>query len=58
MLDLIRKKQKTFIVKVVFWTIITAFIGTIFLVWGKGQEQNEQLTVAVKVGNIDISFDE
>lgn len=58
MLDLIRKKQKTFIVKVVFWTIITAFIGTIFLVWGKGDEQREQLTVAAKVGNIDISFDE
>ncbi|MDY0212855.1 MAG: SurA N-terminal domain-containing protein [Desulfuromonadaceae bacterium] len=58
MLDLIRKKQKTFIVKVVFWTIITAFIGTIFLVWGKGQEQKEQITVAARVGNIDISFDE
>ncbi len=58
MLDLIRKKQKTFIVKFVFWTIITAFIGTIFLVWGKGQEQKEQLTVAARVGNIDISFDE
>lgn len=36
MLDLIRKKQRSVLVKMVFWTIIAAFIGTIFLVWGKG----------------------
>ncbi len=36
MLDLIRKKQRSVLVKIVFWTIIAAFIGTIFLVWGKG----------------------
>jgi peptidyl-prolyl cis-trans isomerase D len=58
MLDLIRKKQKTFIVKFVFWVIIGAFIGTIFLVWGKGQEQEEQLTVAARVNDTEISFDE
>ncbi|MGM0415809.1 MAG: SurA N-terminal domain-containing protein [Thermodesulfobacteriota bacterium] len=58
MLDLIRKKQKTFIVKFVFWVIIAAFIGTIFLVWGKGQEQEDQLTVAARVNDTKISFDE
>jgi|AntRauTorckE6833_2_1112554.scaffolds.fasta_scaffold00493_8 peptidyl-prolyl cis-trans isomerase D len=58
MLDLIRKKQKTFIVKFVFWAIIAAFIGTIFLVWGRGQEQEDQLTVAAKVNDTKISFDE
>ncbi|ABA88300.1 peptidylprolyl cis-trans isomerase, putative [Syntrophotalea carbinolica DSM 2380] len=36
MLDLIRKKQRSVLVKIVFWTIIAAFVGTIFLVWGKG----------------------
>ena len=36
MLDLIRKKQRSVLIKVVFWTIIAAFVGTIFLVWGKG----------------------
>jgi peptidyl-prolyl cis-trans isomerase D len=58
MLDLIRKKQKTFIVKFVFWVIIAAFIGTIFLVWGRGQEQEDRLTVAVRVNDTKISFDE
>jgi len=38
MLDLIRKKQKSVIIKVVFWGIIATFIGTIFLVWGKGRD--------------------
>lgn len=36
MLDLIRKKQRSVLIKIVFWTIIAAFVGTIFLVWGKG----------------------
>jgi peptidyl-prolyl cis-trans isomerase D len=36
MLDLIRKKQRSVLVKIVFWTIIAAFVGTIFLVWGRG----------------------
>ncbi|MCA1797383.1 MAG: SurA N-terminal domain-containing protein, partial [Geobacteraceae bacterium] len=58
MLDLIRKKQKTFIVQFVFWVIIAAFVGTIFLVWGKGQEQQDQLTVAARVNDTKISFDE
>jgi len=40
MLDLIRKKQKSVIIKVVFWGIIATFIGTIFLVWGKGGDDS------------------
>jgi peptidyl-prolyl cis-trans isomerase D len=42
MLDLIRKKQKSILVQVVFWTIIAAFVGTIFLVWGKGGSGGQQ----------------
>jgi len=40
MLDLIRKKQKSMIIKVVFWGIIATFVGTIFLVWGKGSDDS------------------
>jgi peptidyl-prolyl cis-trans isomerase D len=59
MLDLIRKKQKTVIIKVVFWTIIAAFVGTIFLVWGKGSDQGGQsASAAVTVNHTRISFDE
>ncbi|MBN2644065.1 MAG: SurA N-terminal domain-containing protein [Desulfuromonadaceae bacterium] len=58
MLDLIRKKQKSSIVKVVFWAIIATFIGTIFLVWGKGRDQEHQMTVAAEVNDEQISFEE
>ena len=59
MLDLIRKKKKSFIVKVVFWTIIAAFVGTIFLVWGKGSDRGEQgVSVAVTVNKTKISYED
>lgn len=59
MLDLIRKKQKTVIIKVVFWTIIAAFVGTIFLVWGKGSDREGQgASVAVTVNKTRIGFDD
>nr|WP_320116835.1 SurA N-terminal domain-containing protein [uncultured Desulfuromonas sp.] len=58
MLDLIRKKQKTTLVKVVFWVIIATFIGTIFLVWGKGRDQQRDITVAAQVNGTDISFEQ
>lgn len=58
MLDLIRKKQKTTVVKVVFWVIIATFIGTIFLVWGKGRDQEREMTVAAQVNGAEISFEE
>jgi len=59
MLDLIRKKQKTIIVKVVFWAIIATFVGTIFLVWGKGEEGfGQDTTAAVTINKTRIGFDE
>ena len=58
MLDLIRKKQKTTVVQVVFWVIIATFIGTIFLVWGKGRDQERDMTVAAQVNGVEISFEE
>ncbi len=38
MLDIIRKKKESFVIKAVFIIIVLSFIGTIFLVWGKGEE--------------------
>ena len=58
MLDLIRKKQKSVLVKVVFWTIIAAFVGTIFLVWGKGSDGPGGRGVAAEVNGDPISFKE
>lgn len=60
MLDLIRKKQKTVIVKIVFWVIIAAFVGTIFLVWGKGSEGDGAAgtTAAATVNGDKIGFQE
>ncbi len=59
MLDLIRKKQKTVIIKVVFWAIIATFVGTIFLVWGKGSERGEKdPTMAAVVNGTRIGYDD
>jgi peptidyl-prolyl cis-trans isomerase D len=58
MLDLIRKKQKSVLIKVVFWTIIAAFVGTIFLVWGKGSRGPGGAGVAIKVNGDKITFEE
>ena len=61
MLDLIRKKQQTLIIKFVFWGIIAAFVGTIFLVWGKGSDGGAgggDPTIAATVNKTKISFDE
>ena len=56
MLDLIRKKQKTTLIKIVFWGIIATFVGTIFLVWGKGDERgSDGSTVAATVNGTQIS---
>jgi peptidyl-prolyl cis-trans isomerase D len=57
MLDLIRKKQKTLLVRVVFWVIIAAFVGTIFLVWGRGRDDGGiQTSVAAQVNDTEISY--
>ncbi len=57
MLDLIRKKQKTVLVKIVFWIIIATFVGTIFLVWGKGRQGNgADSDVAVKINDQRVTF--
>jgi|LGVF01.2.fsa_nt_gb peptidyl-prolyl cis-trans isomerase D len=57
MLDLIRRKQKSVVVKVVFWVIIATFVGTIFLVWGKGGEgTGADGDVAIKINSQRVTF--
>jgi peptidyl-prolyl cis-trans isomerase D len=58
MLDMIRKKQKSVIIQIIFWTIIAAFVGTIFLVWGKGKtggSEDGQMAVTVDDTRIDLA---
>ena len=58
MLDLIRKKKESFIIKAVFAIIVLSFIGTIFLVWGKGEEGiGRSAGYAAKVDRTTISLD-
>ncbi len=58
MLDLIRRKQKSTIIKIVFWTIIAAFVGTIFLVWGKGSDRGQDPTsTAVTINDQEVALD-
>lgn len=58
MLEFIRKKQKSVLVQIVFWAIIATFVGTIFLVWGKGGDNAAQEDYAVKVNGSKIGFDQ
>lgn len=56
MLGIIRQKQKSFFVQIVFWAIIATFVGTIFLVWGKGGETTANEDYAAKVNGTPISM--
>lgn len=38
MLSIMRKKKESIIIKIVFVIIVLSFVGTIFLVWGKGSD--------------------
>ena len=55
MLGIIREKQKSFLVQIVFWAIIATFVGTIFLVWGKGEDTTSGEDFAAKVNGTPIS---
>ncbi len=58
MLDLMRKKKETFVIKAIFVLIVLSFIGTIFLVWGRGEEGfGRQSGYAAKVDRTTISFE-
>lgn len=59
MLDLIRQKQQSVIIKAVFGIIVLSFIGTMFLVWGKGDSGSGRSSgYAAKVDGKKISVEE
>lgn len=58
MLDLMRKKKETVVIKAIFILIVLSFIGTIFLVWGKGEEGfGRSSGYAAKVDRTVIGYD-
>ncbi|MDD5286409.1 MAG: SurA N-terminal domain-containing protein [Desulfuromonadaceae bacterium] len=59
MLNIIRKQKESIIIKFVFVVIVLSFIGTIFLVWGKGSEGvGGREGYAAKVDGTRISLEE
>jgi peptidyl-prolyl cis-trans isomerase D len=60
MLDLMRKKKNSIIIKIVFVVIVLSFIGTMFLVWGEGRSGmgGGSLGYAAKVDGRKISLEE
>jgi len=59
MLDLIRKKKESVVIKVVFVVIVLSFIGTMFLVWGKGSDgPGGSKGYAAKVNGSKISLED
>jgi peptidyl-prolyl cis-trans isomerase D len=58
MLGVMRKYKQSFIIKGVFTIIVLSFIGTIFLIWGKGDEGLKGSGYAIKVNGKTISYDE
>ena len=60
MLDIMRKQKESIIIKIVFIVIVLSFIGTIFLVWGKGSEGigGKSSGYAAKVDGTRITLEE
>jgi peptidyl-prolyl cis-trans isomerase D len=58
MLGIMRKYKQSVVIKVVFAIIVFSFIGTIFLVWGKGDSGGgSSLGYAAKVDGTKISLE-
>jgi peptidyl-prolyl cis-trans isomerase D len=57
MLGIMRKYKQSIVIKIVFGVIVLSFIGTIFLVWGRGDEGLSGTDFAARVGKTKISFD-
>lgn len=59
MLDIMRKKKNSIIIKIVFVIIVLSFIGTMFLVWGEGRSgMGGSRGYAAKVDGSKISLEE
>ncbi len=60
MLGIMRKYKESIIIKVIFVLIVASFIGTIFLVWGKGGDEglSARQSFAARVNGTNISPEE
>ncbi|MGD0843642.1 MAG: SurA N-terminal domain-containing protein, partial [Geobacteraceae bacterium] len=58
MLGIMRKYKQSIIIKFVFGLIVFSFIGTIFLVWGRGEKGLSGSDYAARVDKAKISFEE
>jgi len=59
MLGIMRKYKESIVIKIVFVVIVLSFIGTIFLVWGKGDDgSGRSVGYAAKVDSTKIGIDE
>ncbi|AJE02851.1 peptidylprolyl isomerase [Geobacter pickeringii] len=58
MLGIMRKYKQSIVIKVVFGIIVLSFIGTIFLVWGKGDQALTPSSYAIKVDRTKINYEE
>ena len=60
MLSIMRKQKESIIIKIVFVIIVLSFVGTIFLVWGKGSDGmgGGKGGYAAKVNGKQISLEE
>ena len=60
MLSIMRKQKESIIIKIVFVIIVLSFVGTIFLVWGKGSDgmSGGKGGYAAKVNGTRISLEE
>ncbi|GAB7028359.1 peptidylprolyl isomerase [Geotalea toluenoxydans] len=57
MLGIMRKYKQSVLIKIVFCIIVLSFVGTIFLVWGRGDEATGG-DFAAKVNGTKISMDD
>ncbi|WP_243371954.1 peptidylprolyl isomerase [Geotalea sp. SG265] len=57
MLGIMRKYKQSILIKIVFCIIVLSFVGTIFLVWGRGDKETGG-DFAAKVNGTKISFDD
>lgn len=58
MLGIMRKYKQSILIKIVFAVIVLSFIGTIFLVWGRGDDQGGPSGFAATVNGTRISLDD
>jgi peptidyl-prolyl cis-trans isomerase D len=60
MLSIMRKQKESIVIKIVFVVIVLSFVGTIFLVWGKGSDGigGSSGGYAAKVNGTRISLEE